>query len=1207
MKMLLLFFKPIFAVWLAVGPLVNPIGYNPQPAACPLCLKTDNAPLFAVPIAQPDAYTAGENTQLVVNAASGVLFNDNDADSDPLSAVLDTDVTNGVLNLAPDGSFTYDPDTDFTGSDSFTYHASGGGENSAETTVTLTVSATPSTADDTYTVLENVTLNQSAPGVLSNDTDPESDPLTATLVDDVTQGTLSLNEDGSFSYTPPANTHGSTTFTYTATDSFSTSDSALVTLNINGAPDTTADSYETGEDEELIVSSPGVLSNDTDPETESLTAVLDQNVQHGTLNLSSNGSFTYTPTSGYSGSDQFSYYANDGHQNSPSTTVTITVTAANDAPVAVDDAHSTTEDTLLTVTAPGVLTNDTDLDGDTLSAILVDDAAHGTLALSSNGSFTYDPDDNFTGSDSFTYTANDGTANSTPATVTITVTAANDAPVAVNDVHTTAEDTTLTVLVANSILNNDTDPDGDDLTAVLVDDAAHGTLTLNANGSFTYDPDDNFTGSDTFTYKANDSALDSNTATVTITVTAANDAPVAVDDAHSTTEDTLLTVLVANSILNNDTDVDGDSLTAILVDNAAHGTLTLNANGSFTYDPDDNFTGSDTFTYTANDSALDSNTATVTITVTAANDAPVAVNNAHSTAEDTLLTVAAPGVLTNDTDVDGDPLTAILVSDVSDGTLALNADGSFTYDPDDNFTGSDSFTYKANDGTADSAPATVTITITAVNDAPVAVNDSFSTAEDSALIVTEPGVLQNDSDIDLNPLTVVLDTTTHGTLALDTDGSFIYMPASDYNGTDTFTYHLNDGTTNSAIATVTITITPVNDAPKAYNEAFSTLEDTILEVAAPGILTNDTDVDENPLTAVLGTTTAHGTLTLNPDGSFTYQPNLNYTGTDSFMYTVSDGSASSTTATATITISPVNDAPVGVAEVHTVLEDNTLTVADPGILGNDTDVEGNTLSAVLNQTVNHGTLTLNTNGSFTYTPTEDYNGSDSFSYRAYDGSLYSAITTVSLTITAVNDSPVAGADSYIASLGSVLNVDAPGVLDNDTDVENDELSARLLTPPEKGVLIFNSDGSFSYTTDPYSSYTATFTYEAYDGNLASTSTTVTIQVIPGAVIDVSWTEPTTNTQYYFAEDEFIQLEVEITNCTSGCSARFVRWDPEANIFVDIHIDDTAPYQATIHSKNILPGWNEFDVVAFDGEGHASQRRYIWIWRDYWNYMPMPTQ
>src|SRR5205085_423177 len=153
-------------------------------------------------------------------------------------------------------------------------------------------------------------------------------------------------------------------------------------------------------------------------------------------------------------------------------------------------------------------------------------------------------------------------------------------------------------------------------------------------------------------------------------------------------------------------DVDGDTLTAVLVSGPTSGTLTLNANGSFTYSPAANFNGSDSFTYKANDGTLDSNTVTVTSTVNAINDAPVAVADSYSTNEDTALTVAAPGVLGNDTDVDNDPLTAAVVSNPAHGSLTLNADGSFTYTPNLNYNGPDSFTYKANDGTVDSNTAT---------------------------------------------------------------------------------------------------------------------------------------------------------------------------------------------------------------------------------------------------------------------------------------------------------------------------------------------------------------------------------------------------------------------------------------------------------------------------------------------------------------------
>src|SRR5204862_204160 len=194
----------------------------------------------------------------------------------------------------------------------------------------------------------------------------------------------------------------------------------------------------------------------------------------------------------------------------------------------------------------------------------------------------------------------------------------------------------------------------------------------NADGSFTYIPAADYNGSDSFTYKANDGALDSNVATVSLTVTAVNDAPVAVNDSYTTAEDTPLTV-PAPGVLGNDSDIDSATLTAVLVTGPAHGTLTLNANGSLTYTPAANYNGSDSFTYKANDGALDSNVATVSLTVTAVNDAPVAANDSYTTAEDTPLTVAAPGVLGNDGDIDSATLTSVLVAGPAHGTLTLNA------------------------------------------------------------------------------------------------------------------------------------------------------------------------------------------------------------------------------------------------------------------------------------------------------------------------------------------------------------------------------------------------------------------------------------------------------------------------------------------------------------------------------------------------------
>jgi VCBS repeat-containing protein len=427
--------------------------------------------------------------------------------------------------------------------------------------------------------------------------------------------------------------------------------------------------------------------------------------------------------------------------------------------------------------------------------------------------------------------------------------------------------------------------------------------------------------------------------------------------------------------------------------------------------------------------SFNSATVAVRLNTTVTNRAPTAAADASSTGEDTALTVNAPGVLGNDNDPDGNTLSAVLGSGPSHGTLTLNPNGSFTYTPAANFNGSDSFTYRASDGTLTSNLATVTLTITAVNDAPTSAADAYSTGEDTPLTVDAPGVLTNDNDLDGDSLhTVVGSAPSHGTLTLDADGSFTYIPAADYNGSDTFTYKANDGTLASNQATVTITITATNDRPTAADDAYSTAEDTALTVDAPGVLANDTDPEGDTLSAVAGSEPSHGTLSRNANGSFTFTPAANYNGTDSFTYQASDGGLESSPATVTITVSAVNDAPTAANNTYSAAEDTALTVATPGVLANDSDPDSNQLSAVLASGPSHGTLTLNANGSFTFTPAANFNGSDSFTYRASDGTLTSNLATVTLTVTAVNDAPTVTVAGTVAPGGTCGTNDRSGTI-----------------------------------------------------------------------------------------------------------------------------------------------------------------------------------
>ena len=310
------------------------------------------------------------------------------------------------------------------------------------------------------------------------------------------------------------------------------------------------------------------------------------------------------------------------------------------------------------------------------------------------------------------------------------------------------------------------------------------------------------------------------------------------------------------------------------------------------------------------------------------NTAPTANPDAYTVNEDATLSLPAPGVLANDSDPDGDALTAGLASGPANGTLALNGNGSFSYTPNANFNGTDSFSYRARDAAgAESAPAAVTITVSAVNDTPVAAPDSYSTNEDTTLSLAALGVLANDSDVDGDPLAAVLVSgPMNGTLVLSADGSFTYTPNPDFDRTDAFTYRASDGTVTSNTATVTITVSPLNDAPVAAPDTYSVDEDSMLTVAAPGVLTNDRDVDSATLTAVFVSGTAHGTLTLNANGSFSYTPVANYNGPDGFTYKASDGSTDSAPVVVTITVNPVPDADLSVTKSVTP---NPAFVGDP--------------------------------------------------------------------------------------------------------------------------------------------------------------------------------------------------------------------------------------------------------------------------------------
>jgi VCBS repeat-containing protein len=388
----------------------------------------------------------------------------------------------------------------------------------------------------------------------------------------------------------------------------------------------------------------------------------------------------------------------------------------------------------------------------------------------------------------------------------------DDAPVAVNDVNSTNEDTP----VSGNASTNDT-PSGDCAnTWSLVGangGALHGTVTMNANGTYTYTPAANYNGSDVFTYQLCDCDGDCSTATVTITVNPVDDVPVAVNDVNSTNEDTPVS---GNASTNDTPSGDGGNVWSLVGANggALHGTVTMNANGTYTYTPAANYNGSDVFNYKLCDADGDCSNATVTITINPVDDAPVAVNDVNSTNEDTPVSGNAS---TNDTPSGDCANTWSLVGangGALHGTVTMNANGTYTYTPAANYNGSDVFTYQLCDCDGDCSTATVTITVNPVDDVPVAVNDVNSTNEDTPV---SGNASTNDTPSgdggNVWSLVGANGGALHGTVTMNANGTYTYTPTANYNGSDVFTYKLCDADGDCSNATVTITINPVDDAP----------------------------------------------------------------------------------------------------------------------------------------------------------------------------------------------------------------------------------------------------------------------------------------------------------------------------------------------------------------------------------------------------------
>ncbi|RLF42398.1 MAG: hypothetical protein DRN12_00290, partial [Thermoplasmata archaeon] len=628
------------------------------------CFKTYRS-IGLSPITANDTYETNEETTILVEAP-GVLRNDIDPDDgpSPIIAILENSVTNGSLTFYSNGSFRYTPDVDFIGVDSFTYKAYDGLTYSNITTVTVNV-----TYNTGQTIRIENTLQKS-----TNNQIYHNNLYRGYKVSQAYDGCTNTWDNGY-----PSGGNYWSDYNEPSEGAYDSDNDSIIDTPYDIEGNNNRDNYPLLHPWATYPPTANFTWSPLHPDTLDIVKFIDLSTDSGNGTIVSwywdfgdgNTSSDQNPTHQYSNPGWYNVFLKVTDDDGETDTISKQINVSAVPPIAKFTYNPELPDT-----SDVIQFIDQSSDPDGYIVYWHWDFGDGNTSTDRNATHSYADDGIY--NVTLTVTDDDGVSNTTYKLINVS----NVPPVAADDFVTTNEDTPIWI----HVLDNDYDTDGtlDPSSVTVISSPNHGTTNVNTTtGEILYTPDANYYGSDSFEYQVEDDDSSRDSAIVNISIISVNDPPVANNDSYTTQENTPLNINASIGVLSNDTDIEGDNLTAILITNPTNGSVILNGNGSFTYTPNLNFHGVDTFVYQAYDGTNYSNNATVTITVIGTNDIPIANNDSYTTNEDTTLNVAAQGVLSNDNDPDSgpNPLTAVLISTTSHGILTLNNNGSFTYTP----------------------------------------------------------------------------------------------------------------------------------------------------------------------------------------------------------------------------------------------------------------------------------------------------------------------------------------------------------------------------------------------------------------------------------------------------------------------------------------------------------------------------------------------
>ncbi|MBV7515762.1 tandem-95 repeat protein [Pseudomonas sp. PDM25] len=797
----------------------------------------------------------------------------------------------------------------------------------------------------------------------------------------------------------------------------------------------------------------------------------------------------------------------------------------------------------------------------------------GTLVIGVNGAYTFTPAADYNGTvPTVSYTVTDGSGSNVTSTLNISVTPVNDNFTDVSETVTVNEDTLATgnvlagtssvdgpVSVVNFTVGTTTYVAGSTATIANV-----GTLVIGVNGAYTFTPAADYNGTvPTVSYTVTDGSGSNVTSTLNISVTPVNDNFIDISETVTTSEDALVTgsvltgtnsvdgpVSVVNFTVGTTTYVAGSTATIANV-----GTLVIGVNGAYTFTPAADYNGTvPTVSYTVTDGSGSNVSSTLNISVTPVDDSFTDISETVTVNEDTL---ATGNVLAGTSSVDGAVsvvnftvgtttyVAGSTATIANVGTLVIGASGAYTFTPAADYNGTvPTVSYTVTDGSGSNVTSTLNISVTPVNDNFTDASETVTVNEDT---LATGNVLAGTSSVD-GPVSVVNFTiggTTYaagatanianvGTLVIGASGTYTFTPAANYNGTvPTISYTVSDGSGSDVTSTLNISVTPVNDNFTDASETITVNEDALV---TGSVLTGTNSVDGpvSVLNFTVGGTQYQagetatianvGTLELGANGVYTFTPAADYNGTvPTVSYTVTDGSGSNVTSTLNISVTPVDDSFTDVSETVTVNED---TLATGNVLAGTSSVDGPI--SVVNFTVgattyvagatatiaNVGTLVIGANGTYTFTPAADYNGTvPTVSYIVTDGSGSNVSSTLNISVTPVDDSFTDISETVTTSedalvTGSVLtgtnSVDGPVSVLNFTVGGTQYQAGETATIANVGTLVIGASGAYTFTpAADYNGTVPTVSYTVTDGSGSNVTSTLNISVTP---VDDSFTD-----------------------------------------------------------------------------------------------------